>query len=214
MGNHIVCDNYYCQSIHYKPDWISKQFYHFLVDDENTKYSLDKGTLSLLPSQSISILFEKKLNIDLSIYEFILPIHFQIDFPHPLHLFILLTPSPITSPNISSFSTYQNSPDSFFSHLIFDKNSFQINYSNIDTSFQGRIHSSKKYIYTLHFKEIQTKNPKLSHSFESKSKKKISHFDSSLKPFSFIHQKDIFLSVFLFSSNPFLSSHSFQMNFD
>lgn len=214
MGNHIVCDNYYCQSIHYKPDWISKQFYHFLVDDENTKYTLDKGTLSLLPSKSISLLFQKKLNIDYSIYEFILPIHFQIHFPHPLHLFILLTPSPITTPDISTFSNYKNSDESFFSHLLFDQKSFQINYSNLDTSFQGKIHSSKKYIYTLHFKEIQTKKPQFSHSFESKSKKKISYFDSSLLPFTFIEQKELYLSIFLYSSNPFLTSDSFYMNFD
>ncbi len=213
MGNHIVCDNYYCQSIHYKPDWISKQFYNFIVDD-NTKYSIDKGILSLLPSSSISLFFEKKLNIDFSIYEFILPLHFKIHYPSPLHLFILLTPTPITSPDISSILSNQNSHDSFFSHLIFDKNTFQIQYSNLNTSFQGKIHSSKKYIYTLHFQEIQTKTPKLSHSFESESKKKISHFHSSLESFSFNHQKETFLSVFISSSEPFLPSHSFHLHFD
>ncbi len=213
MGNHIVCDNYYCQSIHYKPDWISKQFYDFFVD-KDTHYSIDKGILSLLPSTSISLLFQKKLNIDFSIYEFILPIHFQIDFPSSLHLFILLTPSPISSTNISTILSYQNSPDSFFSHLLFDKNTFKIQYSNILTSFEGKIHSSKKYIYTLHFQEIQTKNPKLSHSFESNSKKKISYFHSSLEPFSFVQQKEIYLSIFISSSDPFLPSHSFQIHFD
>jgi hypothetical protein len=213
MGNHIVCDNYYCQSIHYKPDWISKQFYHFLVD-KDTKYTIDKGTLSLLPSPKISLLFQKKLNIDSSIHEFILPIHFHFDSSNPLHLFILLTPSPITSPNISDLNSLKNSSHSFFSHLIFEKNIFDIDYSNIDTSFHGKIHSSKKYIYTLHFKEIQTHSPQFTHSFESNSKKKISQFHSPLLPFSFIHQKDIYMSVFIFSSSPFLSSHTFQMNFD
>jgi hypothetical protein len=100
MGQQISCNNYYCQSIDYQPDWFSSS--HYSISSNQTEYQIERGILHLLPSSHIDLTLSKKIEIQ-DISSFSIPLQFQYQYPFPLSFQISLHshPSDFTS---SSFS--------------------------------------------------------------------------------------------------------------
>lgn len=207
MGANISCNQYYCQSISYKPEWFSPTYYS-ISSHPHTQFSLQRGHFHLLPSSLTQLHISKKLSFDPSIIqEFEIPLHFQINYQFPLSLYVLFSQNPLSLEDCNSL----NFSNTFFIHLLFQDNSFQLSYSHFDKIFKGKIHPNKSYLLSLLIQNITSSSISLSHSFESSSKNLSSfQFHPSLSfPF-----QDLHLTFFLHSSHPFLSTHSFSFYLD
>jgi hypothetical protein len=68
MGNNFVCENYYCQSVAFKPEWLSETAWNitYNYDKEIKPYIIDKGVLKINNVNKFDILLSKKLLIDLN----------------------------------------------------------------------------------------------------------------------------------------------------
>ena len=80
MGNNFVCENYYCQSVAFKPEWLSETAWNitYNYDKENKPYIIDKGVLKINDVNKFDILLSKKLLIDLNeINTISIPINFK-----------------------------------------------------------------------------------------------------------------------------------------
>jgi len=80
MGNNFVCENYYCQSVSFKPEWLSETAWNitYNYDNESKPYIIDKGVLKINNVNKFDILLSKKLLIDLNeINTISIPINFK-----------------------------------------------------------------------------------------------------------------------------------------
>ena len=72
MGNlnykNFICDNYYCQSVSFKPEWFSENNWiiNYCTDTNKKPYIIDKGTLKLKNIEFTKIILSKKLLINFS----------------------------------------------------------------------------------------------------------------------------------------------------
>ena len=61
--NNFICDNYYCQSVSFKPEWLSEASWSITYNyqDSIKPYIIDKGILKINHVYNFDILFSKKL---------------------------------------------------------------------------------------------------------------------------------------------------------
>jgi len=76
MGN-IMCENYYCQSLSYKPEWFSDSSWNIDYDENIVKpYKIEKGTFIL--NNSNNVVLSKKLLVDFNeINKISIPLQFK-----------------------------------------------------------------------------------------------------------------------------------------
>jgi hypothetical protein len=76
MGN-IICENYYCESLSYKPEWFSESSWN--IDYEKNiekKYKIDKG--KFIVNNINNLLLSKKLLVDFNeINKILIPLQFK-----------------------------------------------------------------------------------------------------------------------------------------
>jgi hypothetical protein len=151
MGN-ISCQNYYCQDVSFKPEWLSENSWNIeyinpnkdIELDSNKKYSnysIDKGILKIDDCPAFKLLLSKKLLIDFSVTECItIPFNFSYN---------ILS----NTLNTSKINIY----------LIFSIDNLSINY--ISNFLENKI--SKKLSNKLFYIDIELEKSKImiSHSF-------------------------------------------------
>ncbi len=196
MGNHLACQDYYCQNILYKPDWFSPSSYS-ITNNEKTNYRLEKGCITILPSDMIEISLKKKMMEMANIEQFEIPLNFQIDYPSTIDFYIRMEEI------------------GFYIHLMFEDNNFSFYYSNNPQQiFRGKIKKMKKYYFSISFIKKNEYETLIKHSFES-SHKKISSNEFSLhSQIPIFNDVGTHLSFDVSSAFPFLSTHSFNFFLD
>ena len=128
MGQQLSCHSFYCPTVDYQLDWFSISKYSFLSTD--TQFSIERGILYILPSPYIDLHISKKIQLS-NIPEFVIPLHFKIFYPKPIHLTL-------------SLSTH------FLISFIFDFKNITIHLPN-QTILSGKIKQNISYQILLKF---------------------------------------------------------------
>jgi hypothetical protein len=158
MGNinykNFVCDNYYCQSVSFKPEWLSENSWKINYkyknkDDNNKPYVIDKGILKITDVDEFSILLSKKLLIDLNNFKnIVIPINFKyfLKNNNNIDIFFVFSNMELVLENMNELI---NTDNTFYIHMNVTKNKVCIY-----RSFNNKIISKKiksKKINTLMF---------------------------------------------------------------
>lgn len=158
MGNinykNFVCDNYYCQSVSFKPEWLSESSWKINYkyknkDDDNKPYLIDKGILKISNVDEFSILLSKKLLIDLNNFKNILiPINFKyfLKNDNNIDIFFVFSNIELVLENMNELI---NTDNTFYIHMNVTKNKVCI-YRSFDNKIISKKIKSKK-INTLMF---------------------------------------------------------------
>jgi hypothetical protein len=107
MGNNFICENYYCQSVSYKPEWISELIWNitYLYEGQIKPFIIDKGILKIKDVNKFDILLSKKLLINLNeISSISIPINFCYNLMNnnEIDLFIIFSDNLLSLDNISN----------------------------------------------------------------------------------------------------------------
>ena len=158
MGNinykNFVCDNYYCQSVSFKPEWLSENSWKINYkyknkDDNNKPYVIDKGILKITDVDEFSILLSKKLLIDLNNFKnIVIPINFKYFLKNNNNIDIFFVFSNIEL-ELENINELINTDNTFYIHMNTTKNKVCI-YRSFDSKIITKKIKSKK-INTLMF---------------------------------------------------------------
>lgn len=139
--NNFICDNYYCQSVSFKPEWLSESTWNInynYLEDNKKPYTIDKGILKIYNVEKFELLFSKKLLIDFNLIRNIsIPINFKYFMTNnnSLDLFFIFSNVELQLDNLKDLNTNNN--------LFFIKINFIGNKINIFRSFNDKIYSKK-----------------------------------------------------------------------
>lgn len=214
--NNFICENYYCQSVSFKPEWLSESTwditYNYLEDNNKKPYTIDKGILKIYNVEKFELLFSKKLLIDFNLIRNIsIPINFkyQMTNNNSLDLFIIFSNMQLQLDNLKELNTNN--------HLFFIKINFIGNKINIFRSFNDKIVSKK-----IKSKKINTFIISLENNFKIllvneklyNNKFKILYDEKYLNNDNFDNYNDFFLNLYITSKNGLLKKDFIELNFE
>ena len=219
MGNvnykNFICDNYYCQPVSFKPEWLSESSWIITYNNDihkNKPYIIDKGLLKINNVDKFNLLLIKKLLIDFNeIKYFSIPINFSYLLNNDNHvdIFLIFSNTELILENINELKPTNNL---FFINLHLLKNKIIIYRSFNDKIISKKIKSKKINSFNLiienNFKillitEILCKN-NITNIYEGKY----------LNIFNFDGFNDIYLSLFIKSKNNISDKEFIQLNFE
>jgi hypothetical protein len=133
MGNinyqNLMCENYYCQSVSFKPEWFSETSWAIdykinnkISDDLEISYIkpyiINKGIIIIKNTPKFDLIFSKKLLLDFNEkVNFSIPINFKCCLKNPLNIYIIFSETNLDLKNVNQ--------SLFYKHLkIFKKNIF------------------------------------------------------------------------------------------
>jgi hypothetical protein len=110
MGNNLICDNYYCQSVISKPEWIAENTWNisFIYHQDVKPYIIEKGIFKINNIFNSQILISKKLLIDLNdTFNIIIPIKLKYNLllKNNIDFFIIISNNLL---NIDSLNLSEN----------------------------------------------------------------------------------------------------------
>lgn len=214
--NNFICENYYCQSVSFKPEWLSESTwditYNYLEDNNKKPYTIDKGILKIYNVEKFELLFSKKLLIDFNLIRNIsIPINFkyQMTNNNSLDLFIIFSNMQLQLDNLKELNSNN--------HLFFIKINFIGNKINIFRSFNDKIVSKK-----IKSKKINTFIISLENNFKIllvneklyNNKFKILYDEKYLNNDNFDNYNDFFLNLYITSKNGLLKKDFIELNFE
>lgn len=215
MGNinDFVCDNYYCQSISYKPEWFSESSWIIEYNDVKKKpYIIDKGILKIQQSEKFNLMLSKKLLIDFDeIKNILIPINFRYTFKknNEFNIFIMFTNKLLSINDINDLN--QKNDDIFYINLILKKNEIFI-YKSYDNKIINKKIKSKK---------INTFSINIENNFKlllltEKLFNNINNFyeEKYINMFNFNENKDFYLSIYIKNKENLLKNEFVELNFE
>jgi hypothetical protein len=214
--NNILCNNYYCQPISFKPEWFSKTSWEIKssledidgIDDKN--YIINKGILKIENIQSSYLLLSKKLLLSLEdINNISIPLffHYNIIKENEYIISILFSKELIKISDIKNINTLYSE---------FKKNNL---------IFQLKLFNN--YCYLLNKKKIVKKkiNSKKDNIFDIKIennvellliKNKLYNKDKVIYETSFIEnfkiKDDVYLHIFIQNKKDMLENEYVELN--
>lgn len=217
MGNHFVCENYYCQSVSFKPDWLSENIWDISYkcinenNDVNEKpYTIDKGILHIKNTFPFHILFSKKLFIDIDNIKYLsIPIHFsyQLKKENNIDIFIIFSNKKITFLDIDNL---KHGSDLFFIHMNLHKNKIFIYRSFNNTIVNKKIKSKKINSFTLTIEN----NFKLLLFTEKLVNIKDIYEEKYINTHSIENYEELFLNLYIKSKNDIKEEEFLKLNFE
>lgn len=163
--NNLICDNYYCQSVSFKPEWLSENNWNISyihlnenldtnlntnLDTKSSKpYIIDKGILKIKNTHSFNLLLSKKLLVNFNDVQHIsIPINFKFNLTNnsDINLFIIFSNKELLINNILE---QINNEESFYIKLLFKKKSISLLHSFDTNILKNNIKSNKIYTFNI-----------------------------------------------------------------
>jgi hypothetical protein len=197
MGNinykNFVCDNYYCQSVSFKPEWFSETTWTIQYNCNNKPYIIDKGLLKIVEQEPSQIILSKKLLINFNeIRNISIPIIFKYNLlkidSNNIDIFIIFSNKILNIDDMNNLS--QQKDDLFYIHLNLLRNIIYINHSFDTKIIKKKIKSKKSNIYDIALEnnyEMLLLTEKVSKSNEEKY----------IINYSFTEDKEYYLNIFI-----------------
>ena len=129
MGNvnyqNLMCENYYCQSVSFKPEWFSEISWaiDYKINNKTSEkceepdleisdikpYIINKGVLIIKNTPKFDLILSKKLLLDFNEYvNFSIPINFKCFLKNPLNIYIIFSETNLDLKNINQYLFYKH----------------------------------------------------------------------------------------------------------
>jgi hypothetical protein len=213
MGNHFVCENYYCQSVSFKPEWLSESIWDISYDylEDKKPYLIDKGILKISEVSNFSICFSKKLLIDFTELKSIsIPINFKYNLflNKSIDIFIILSNNKLCTKDINE----KKETFIFSINMKLLKKKILIYRSFNDTLITKKIKSKKINTFDIN---IENNLNILLITEKLHNNTKISYENKYLHNYTFGEKdKDLYLSLFIKCENPLFKKEFIELNFE
>lgn len=167
MGNinykNFICDNYYCQSVSFKPEWFSENNWNIKYSLSDNKcsdkliakpYIIDKGILKIKQIDELNIILSKKLLINFNdIRNISIPLLFKYKLLNSdsknIDMFIIISNNNLEINDINKIKDIKDKSILFYTHLNLLKNILYINHSFDTKIIKKKINSKKINKYNL-----------------------------------------------------------------
>lgn len=200
--NNFICENYYCQSVSFKPEWFSETTWTINYVCNKKPYIIDKGILKIVESTPSQIMLSKKLLINFNeIRNISIPIIFKYNLlkldSNNIDIFILFSNRILNIDDMNNLNKQKDdnedsllSSSLFYIHLNLLKNIVYINHSFDTKIVKKKIKSKKANIYDITLEnnfEMLLLTEKISKSNEEKY----------IINYSFTEDKEYYLNIFV-----------------
>ena len=162
--NNFICENYYCQSVSFKPEWFSETTWTINYSSNKKPYVIDKGILKIIEETPSQIMLSKKLLINFNeIRNISIPIIFKYNLlkldSNNIDIFIIFSDKILNIDDMNNLNKKKNdtedkedveySPSLFYIHLNLLRNVVYINHSFDTKIVKKKIKSKKANIYDI-----------------------------------------------------------------
>jgi hypothetical protein len=203
--NNFICENYYCQSVSFKPEWFSETTWTINYVCNKKPYIIDKGILKIVEATPSQIMLSKKLLINFNeIRNISIPIIFKYNLlkldSNNIDIFILFSNRILNIDDMNNLNNLNKQKDDnedsllpsslFYIHLNLLKNIVYINHSFDTKIVKKKIKSKKANIYDITLEnnfEMLLLTEKISKSNEEKY----------IINYSFTEDKEYYLNIFV-----------------
>ena len=200
--NNFICENYYCQSVSFKPEWFSETTWTINYVCNKKPYIIDKGILKIVESTPSQIMLSKKLLINFNeIRNISIPIIFKYNLlksdSNNIDIFIIFSNKILNIDDMNNLNKQkddnenaQSSSALFYIHLNLLRNIVYINHSFDTKIVKKKIKSKKANIYDITLEnnfEMLLLTEKISKLNEEKY----------IINYSFTEDKEYYLNIFV-----------------
>ena len=203
--NNFICENYYCQSVSFKPEWFSETTWTINYSSNKKPYVIDKGILKIIEETPSQIMLSKKLLINFNeIRNISIPIIFKYNLlkldSNNIDIFIIFSDKILNIDDMNNLNKKKNdtedkedteySPSLFYIHLNLLRNVVYINHSFDTKIVKKKIKSKKANIYDIMLEnnyEMLLLTEKISKSNEEKH----------IINYSFKEDNEYYLNIFV-----------------
>jgi len=212
--NNFICDNYYCQSVSFKPEWLSEASWNITYNyqDSIKPYVIDKGILKINNVYKFDILFSKKLLIDFNDVKYLsIPINFSynINKNNNIDVYFIFSNKELLLENINDLKPQD---DLFFIHLNLCKNKLFINRSFNDKIINKKIKSKKINSFNIiienDFKILMITEKLFNNNIKN------SYEEKYINNYNFQNYNCLYLSLYINSKNCISNNEFIQLNFE
>lgn len=160
--NNFICDNYYCQSVSFKPEWFSETTWTINYVCNKKPYIIDKGILKIVEITPCQIMLSKKLLINFNeIRNISIPIIFKYNLlkldNNNIDIFIIFANKIFNIDDMNNLNKPKNNTEDnednknslFYIHLNLLRNIVYINHSFDTKIIKKKIKSKKSNIYDI-----------------------------------------------------------------
>ena len=218
--NNLICENYYCQSVSFKPEWLSENnwniSYNYLNKSvesfESIKpYLIDKGILKIKNTNPFCILLSKKLLTNFNdIKNISIPINFKYNLMNNsnIDLYIIFSNKEFLINNILlSMKENSETNNCFYIKVSFKKKNLLLTHSFDSAILKKNIKSNK--IYTFDIELENNYNMML-------IKEKIINIleEKYLLQYNINNDINYYLKLYIISSNKLNENEYLELNFE
>jgi hypothetical protein len=224
MGNinykDIICDNYYCQSVSFKPEWFSESSWNIdynyntinnSLKNDNKPYIIDKGIIKIYNMPSFNLILSKKLQIDFNEIKYLsIPINFRYNINNEnnneINIYIIFSNKLLLLNNID------NNNDIFYINLKLFKNYCIIIRSFNEEIIKKKIKQKKINTFSIDL-ENNLKMILVSEKLYNNNRNNI-YENKYLKLSDINIENDFFLSIMIKNKNNLLENEFIELNFE
>jgi hypothetical protein len=209
MGN-IMCENYYCQSVSFKPEWFSEASWKIEYNIEKKPYIIDKGIIKINNTEKFNLLLSKKLLIDFNENKNIsIPINFKYYIPNIINIYIIFSNKELLLNDMSNLDIKSN--DFFFINLKAEKNKISVINSFDSNIIDKKIKSKRnnKFIIDIenNFNLLLLNESVIDHKLKN-------IYNYKCVKQNTIDLNKLFLSLYIVSNNNILNKDFIELNFE
>lgn len=212
--NNFICDNYYCQSVSFKPEWLSETSWDISYNyKESVKpYIIDKGILKINNVNKFDIFFSKKLLIDFNDVKYLsIPINFSynINKNNNVDIYIIFSNKKLLLEDINNLKA---NDDLFFINLNVNRNKLFISRSFNDKIINKKIKSKKVNTFNI----IIENNLKVLMITEKLFNNNIKNIyeEKYINNYNFQNYNSLYLTLYINSKKGLLPNEFIQLNFE
>jgi hypothetical protein len=215
--NNLICDNYYCQSVSFKPEWFSESSWNIeykyqnenLNNEEPKKkpYNIDKGILKIKNTPKFDLLLSKKLLLDFNeIKNISIPINFRYELENEVNISLIFSTKQLSLEDI-------NNEQLFFINLNFTKKRIYIYRSFDNKIIKKKINSSKVNTFDINI-ENNFQILLITEKLYNNNIKAI-YEGKYLKNFNQSEKMELYLNFFIKNKNDLTNKNEFiELNFE
>jgi hypothetical protein len=212
--NNFICDNYYCQSVSFKPEWLSETSWDISYNyKESIKpYIIDKGILKINNVNKFDIFFSKKLLIDFNDVKYLsIPINFSynINKNNNVDIYIIFSNKKLLLEDINNLKA---NDDLFFINLNVNRNKSFISRSFNDKIINKKIKSKKVNTFNIII-ENNLKVLMITEKLFNNNIKDI-YEEKYINNYNFQNYNSLYLTLYINSKKGLLSNEFIQLNFE
>ncbi len=230
--NNFICENYYCQSVSFKPEWLSENSwtikYKYIsnnkqiiekeykdeydnennIRDETKPYIINKGILKIKNSKKNFLLLSKKLLINFDeIKNIVIPINFKFNLnkTSKISLYIIISSKNLCDIFDKDFLSL--SDELFYINLIFSKKKISLSNSFQTDLYKNYIKHNKIYLFNITI-ENNFNMILINETINGILDKQL------LCNFSFIQNTDYYINLFVRTENDLNENEYIELNFE